>query len=131
MIVLGAFLVLTLAPLGRRLDGVTAAATNGARWTAWFGATLGVAALGIIGAAFAVTYETGEMLLFFGLVHWARFGAVAGAAAGVFGVLTIVLSMRARSSKSLPLGTMLALLVTGLATVSLSVFLFVWDLGPF
>ena len=45
---------------------------------AWLAATLSVVSLGILGAAFAATAEAGELLVVFGLVPWAKFGAWAG-----------------------------------------------------
>ena len=131
LLVLVAFLALTLGPLGRRMDGVSAAPTCGARWAAWFATTFGVLALGVFGAAFAVTYKMSELLLLFGLVSWARFGVAAGVAAGVFGLAAVLAAVRARMFEDLPLGTTLGLIVAGLAPISLSVFFLVWDLGPF
>jgi pimeloyl-ACP methyl ester carboxylesterase len=128
--VLVGFLVLTFAPLVRRMEQRQPAPAEGARLATWAAAALGTAALAIFGAAAGVSYKLSEMLLIFGMVGWASAGASAGALAGIAGVLALVLTVRARRSVSLPVGTLLGFLVTSLAAVSLSLFLVVWGLGP-
>lgn len=130
VLVLIGFLVLTFAPLVRRFDKRKAAPTQGARVATWAAALLGTAALAILGAAAAVSFELSELLLIFGMVPWAAFGAWSGVLAGVFGIAAIALSVRARRQSSLPLGSLIGFLITGLAAVSLSAFLVTWGLGP-
>ena len=130
IVALVAFLVLTLSPLGRRIDGAEAAQTFGARWMAWLAATLAVVSVTVFAAAFYVTFEQSQMLLLFGLVSWARIGAVAGVLGGVAGLLTIALTLRARARARLPIGTLLGFILTGVASTALSAFLLLWDLGP-
>lgn len=129
--VLIAFLNLTFAPIGRRIDARQAAGTSGARFYAWLAATLSVVALCIFGAAFAATAEAAEMLLIFGLPPWASFGAWSGFFAGFLGLFTLIKTLRAHLDIRLPFGTMLGLSLTGIAAMALSLFLFVWGLGPF
>ncbi len=124
------FLVLTFAPLVRRMEKRQPAPAEGARLATWAAATLGTAALAIFGAAAGVSYKLSEMLLIFGMVGWAAVGASAGALAGLAGLLALALTLRARRRVALPAGTLLGFLVTGVAAVSLSLFLVVWDLGP-
>jgi hypothetical protein len=124
------FLVLTFAPLVRRMDKRQPAPAEGARLATWAAATFGTAALAIFGAAAGVSYKLSEMLLIFGMVGWASVGASAGALAGLSGLLALALTVRARQRVALPVGTLLGFLVTSLAAVSLSLFLVVWDLGP-
>ena len=124
------FLVLTFAPLVRRMEKRQPAPAEGARLATWAAATLGTAALAIFGAAAGVSYKLSEMLLIFGMVGWAAVGASAGALAGLVGLLALVLTLKARRGAALPVGTLLGFLVTGLAAMSLSLFLVVWDLGP-
>jgi len=131
LITLIAFLHLTIAPFGRKIDGRQAVETAGARGIAWLAALFSVLAVSILGAAVAVTADTSELLLIFGLAPWAQFGALSGLFAGVLGLLTLGATIRAQREVVLPIGTLLGLLLTGGAAVSLSVFLLVWDLGPF
>jgi pimeloyl-ACP methyl ester carboxylesterase len=125
------FVVLTIAPIGRRIDKRNAAPAGWARVTTWFAAFLVVLSVAIIGSAIGVTYKSSEVLLLFGLVPWARFGAIAGLLAGLTGMTAVVLTVRAHLSHKLPIGTLLGFLLTGLAAVSLSVLLISWGLGPF
>ncbi len=130
LVVLIAFVMLTLSPLGRLIDRKKAAATHGARLVAWLTATLSVAGVAVIGAAGVATFQQYELLLLFGLVSWARYGITAAAVAGLLGLITVALVVRARIRNPLPIGTLVGLFLTGAAAASLSVFLFVWDLAP-
>jgi pimeloyl-ACP methyl ester carboxylesterase len=124
------FLVLTFAPLVRRVEKRQPAPAEGARLATWAAAAFGVAALGIFGAAAGVSYKLSEMLLIFGMVGWAALGAWAGVFAGLSGALALLLAVRARRSVALPIGTLVGFVIIGLSAVSLSVFLMVWGLGP-
>ncbi|HSM32032.1 MAG TPA: alpha/beta fold hydrolase [Woeseiaceae bacterium] len=124
------FLVLTFAPLVRRVEKREPVPADGARLATWAAAGFGTASLAIFGAAAGVSYKLSEMLLAFGMVGWAAVGAWAGVLAGVVGVAALVLTVRARKRVALPLGTLAGFAVTSLAAVSLSVFLLVWGLGP-
>ena len=124
------FLVLTFAPLVRRMDKREPAPADGARLATWSAAFLGTASLAIFGAAAAVSFELSEILLIFGMVGWAAFGAWAAVFAGLAGITALVLTVRARRQQSLPTGTLVGFVITALAAVSLSVFLVYWGLGP-
>jgi len=124
-------LVLTVAPIGRRVDKRRAAPAAWARVTTWFAAFLVALSAGIIGSAIGVTFKSFEALLLFGLVPWARLGAIAGVLAGIAGIATLVLTVRAHRNHKLPVGTLLGFLLTGIAATSFTVFLFCWGLGPF
>ena len=124
------FLVLTFAPLVRLLDKRKPAPAERARLATWAAAALGTAALVILGAAAGISYELSEMLLLFGMVGWAAFGAWAGVLAGPVGVLALALAVRARRDVALPIGTLAGFVITNLAALSLSVFLTMWGLGP-
>jgi hypothetical protein len=126
-----AFIMLSIAPIGRRIDKRQPVNVSGARWSAWLAATFATAAVAIIGAAVAVTAEASELLPLFGLVPWAWYGAVAGLLAGLFGIAAIVITVRTRLQRSLPFGTLIGFLMTGIAAVGLSSFLLFWDLTPF
>jgi len=125
------FLVLTVAPIGRRIDKRRPAPAGWARVTTWMAAFLVVISVAIFGSAFGMTYKASEILLLFGLVPWAKHGALAGLLAGIAGIVAVVLTMRAQMSQRLPIGTLLGFLLTGLAAISMSVFLIFWGLGPF
>ncbi len=128
VIPLVAFLVLSIAPIGRRIDRRSAARAPWIRSMAWLAGLLVVVSATIIGSAIGVTFKSFEALLMFGLVPWARFGAIAGFLAGIAGVLTVVQVIRCRARYELPIGTFLGLLTTGLAAVSFAAFLIYWDL---
>jgi pimeloyl-ACP methyl ester carboxylesterase len=125
------FLVLTIAPIGRRIDNRFPAPAGWARVTTWLAAFLVVLSAAILGSAIAVTHKSSEILLLFGLVPWAKYGALAGLLAGIAGVGAVVLTVRAHMRHKLPIGTLLGFLLTGLAAISMSVFLIFWGLGPF
>ena len=126
-----AFFYLSVAAIGRRIDKRQPVDVAYARWSAWLAATFATSAIAIIGAATAVTADASEIFLFFGLVPWAWYGALAGLFAGLFGIAVIVLIIRTRLQKTLPIGTLVGFLMTGLAAVGLSTFLLYWDLTPF
>ncbi|MDX1515616.1 MAG: alpha/beta fold hydrolase [Woeseiaceae bacterium] len=125
-----ALVVLSFAPLIRRLEKRSAIPAGGARLAAWSAALLAVVALTVLGIAFAVTFEISEIAPMFGLVPWAWFGAVAGALSGVAGAVTLALTIRSHRTQPLPAGTLAGFAITALAAVSLAVLLFVWGLGP-
>ncbi|MDJ0656676.1 MAG: alpha/beta fold hydrolase [Xanthomonadales bacterium] len=131
LILLLGFVILTLAPIGRLIDGRRATPTGGARGMAWLSTLLGLGALGVLGTAAAVTGKKSELLLVFGMIPWASYGAWLGVAAGLAGLVTLVMTLRARRGESLQIGTLLGLLLTGLSAVALSAFLLVFGLGPF
>ena len=106
------FLVLTFAPLVRRIEKRQAASAERARIATWAAAALGAASLAIFAAAAGVSYELSEMLLIFGMVGWASFGAWAGVFAGLAGVVALVLSVLARRNVNLPLGTLAGFVIT-------------------
>ena len=126
-----AFIVLSIAPVGRFIDKRKPVNVQGARTAAWLAAAFATAASATIGAAIAVTAESSEFLALFGLVPWAWYGAVAGLLGGLFGIVAVALVIRVRLGRPIPIGTLLGFLLTGLATLSLSSFLLYWDLGPF
>jgi hypothetical protein len=124
-------LVLTFAPLFRRLDRRIAVHASWARLSAWLAALLVVASVVILGSAIMVTAKSFELVLLLGLVPWARVGAMAGLLAGVAGLTTIVETVRAQRRCRLPVATVLGFLLTGVAAVSYALFLIWFDLGPF
>jgi pimeloyl-ACP methyl ester carboxylesterase len=131
LIPLIAFFVLTIAPIGRRIDKRKPAKASWARLSAWLASFFSVLSLGIFGGAIAVTYKASEGLLLFGLASWAGFGAFAGLLAGLAGIGAIVLTIRAQIKHKLPIGTLLGFLFTAVCSTSLSAFLIYWDMGLF
>jgi len=131
LISLIAFFVLSIAPIGRRIDKRKPAEARWARFSAWLAAVLSTAAVGVLGAAFGVTFRNFEVLPLFGLVPWARFGAISGFVAGLAGLAAIGFTIATQLKKRLPIGTLLGFLITGLAAASLSIFFQYWDIRPF
>ncbi len=128
--VLIGFLVLSFAPLVRRLEKRKPVAAGGARLATWGAAFSGALALAIFGAAAGVSYSISEVLLVFGMVGWAAFGAWLGMLAGLVGVAALVLTVKVRLERGLPPGTLTGFVFTSLAAIALSLFLGVWGLGP-
>jgi hypothetical protein len=124
-----AFLVLSFRPLLRRFDGRPAEqpATGAVRLIAWLAATASVASIAIFAAAITLTTKASELLPLLGFVPWARWGAWLGLVAGVLGLLTVVVAVR---SQHVPRSRRLGFALTGLAALSLALFLYCWDLGP-
>jgi pimeloyl-ACP methyl ester carboxylesterase len=128
--VLFGFLVLTFAPLVRRIEKRKPAPAGRARVVTWAAAFFGVAALSIIGAAMGVSAELSELILLLGMVGWGALGAWSGILAGLFGIAAVVLTIGARRQHALPLGTVAGFLLTGLGAISLSAFMLFWGLTP-
>lgn len=85
----------------------------------------------VIGVAFAVTAKVSELLLIFGLVTWARYGAYLGLFATAVGIVTLFNTVSARRRFKLPISSSLGFILTGLAAVGLGAFMLVWGLNPF
>ena len=131
LVALLAFLHLTIAPVGRLIDGRRAAPAGGARAMAWFAATVAVASIGILAAAAAVTAKASEMLVAFGLVPWARWGGYLAVVAVLVGLWSLWITVGARRAKPYPFTSLLGFLLTGIAAVGLGSFILLWGLGPF
>lgn len=115
-----AFLVYTAAPVARLINSDRGDPTGGARLMAWLTAALGAGSLIGLGYAGYATFEASELLVFTGFLGWARWAVLAGYAAGLTGLLALGLTVRARASSHLPIGSLLGLLATGLAGLSLA-----------
>lgn len=124
------FIVLTFAPLVRRLEKRKPVPAGGARLATWGAAFSGTLALAILGAAAGASYALSELLPLFGFVGWGVYGAWFGMLAGLLGLVAVVLTIRARMADGLPFGTLTGFLLTAIAAVGLSTFLIVWGLGP-
>jgi pimeloyl-ACP methyl ester carboxylesterase len=131
LIVLVAFLHLTFLPLGRILGRTRAAEAGHARVVSWLASLFSVASVIVFAAAFTVTAEASELLLIFGLVPWAAYGAWLGLLGGLVGLVAVVITFRTLARRGLPLGSWFGMVLTGLAAVSLSAFMLTWGLGPF
>jgi hypothetical protein len=126
-----AFLMLTLAPIGRWMNRSMTTRVGSARTWAWLTSALAVASIATLGAAVAATVQTSELAALFGLVPWARYGAWLGMAAGVVGLLTVIAAFRGRARGRMPTGSMLGFALTGLAAVGLAAFMYCYGLAPF
>jgi hypothetical protein len=92
---------------------------------------IGAAAIGGLGYAAYATGEASELVLLVGLLPIARWFVLAGLGAGFFGVIVLVLTVRARRREPLPLGVLSGLLLTGAAAAALAAFLGYWGFVVF
>jgi hypothetical protein len=116
--------------LARTIDGRLTEATGGARFAGWLTGLAGSAFIGGMGFAAYQTTEYTEALVLLGLVPWAGLLAWTAPVAGVLGLLVLFLTIRARAAHTLPIATLIGLLLTGAAGIALAAFAFVWDLWP-
>ena len=131
LVLLVAFLLLSLQPVGRILGGAPLASAGNARVATWAASLLSTASVVVFAAAFAATAEASELLLIFGLVPWAVYAAWLGLLGGLVGLLALAITFRTLFRQGLPPGTWFGFVLTGLAAVSLSAFMLSWGLGPF
>lgn len=131
LVLIIAFIELSLGPISRRLNDRRSARVGASRMLAWLTAASAVAGLAVLGAGVAATSETSELALLFGLVPWARYGAWLGLAAGLVGLAAIIATLRSRRRYRAPFGTVLGYLLTGAAAIGLSTFMLAWGLAPF
>jgi len=124
-----AFLIYSFAPIARLINRRGGEPTGGARLAAWATTILGVASLGGLGFAAYATTQASELLIFAGLLGWARWAVVAGYAAGLVGLATLGLAVRARMSGYLPIGALLGLVITGAAGIMLAAGLAITGFG--
>ncbi|MEO1252418.1 MAG: alpha/beta fold hydrolase [Pseudomonadota bacterium] len=115
-----AFLTYLAAPIARLINGERGAPTGGARLIALATAALGVASIAGLGYAAYATFEASELLIFTGLLGWARWAVIAGYAAGLAGLITLFLTVRTRLAGYLPIGTLIGLTLTGLSGAALA-----------
>lgn len=115
-----AFLMISLSPIARLINGQVGEPSRGARISAWFTALIGTSSIVIFAAAVSATFEASELLFLVGLLGWAKYGVYAGYLAGLFGFLTLFLTIRARRSAPLLIGTLIGLLLTGIGGIALS-----------
>lgn len=125
-----ALIVYALAPIARLINRGEAMPTLGARPLAFAAALLGALSAGGLGYAGYATYEANEILLLVGLLGWARWFVIAGLAAGLLGLGVLYLTVRARRQKTLPVGTLAGLALTGGSAVAYAAFLLVNGFGP-
>jgi len=124
-------IIYNLAPVARLINGNHPLPTGGARVAAWATSLLGVASIVGLGYAGYVTSEASQFLIALGLVGWAKWFALAGLAAGLFGVGLLWLTVQARLREALPIGVLSGLLLTALGGVGLASFLIYWGVLPF
>ncbi len=115
-----AFIMISISPIARLINGQVGEPSRGARISAWLTALMGIASIVIIAAAVSATFEASELLFLAGLLGWAKYGVYAGYLAGLFGFLTLFLTIRARRSAPLLIGTLIGLLLTSIGGIALS-----------
>jgi pimeloyl-ACP methyl ester carboxylesterase len=128
--VLVAFIVLTWAPIGRWFDKQLVFGSRKARVFGWLAATVSVAAIGLMGVAIAQTAKASELLVLFGFVPMAHYGAWLGVLAGVLGLISIFTTISSGRGDGLGFTTYLGLLLTGLGALGISSFMLYWGLLP-
>jgi len=129
-IVLVAFIVLTLAPISRWFDELLVFGSRKARVYAWLAAAVSVAAITVMGVAIAQTARSSELLVLFGFVPLAHYGAWLGVLAGVLGLVSLLSTISNGRGGGLGINTYLGLLLTGLGAVGISTFMLYWGLLP-
>lgn len=120
-------LVLVIAWLARRLDRRERLPGSLTRVFAGLSALTAVAYATGLGTAAGMAFKLTPALLLFGLPEWARWLAWLGPVSGVLGLVTLVLA----SVSSLPRASRIGFVLIGLASVSLALFGWFWDLWPF
>lgn len=131
IITLLAFLVLSTSLLLRWADERPAIPAGASRFWTWSAAAASIAAVATLGAAIGLTANSFQGLALFGFVPWAVYGAWAGMAAGLLGIVAIWSTVRARRVYSLPGSRVVGFVLTGIAAIALCLFLIFWDLAPF
>ena len=131
LVLIGGFVIYTIAPVARLVNGAPGGATGGARLVAWVTALLGTVCVGGLGYAAYASYEANEFLLMVGLLDWGRWFALAGLAAGITGLVALWLTAAARVRAPMPVGVLIGLILTGGAGLGLASWLAVWGLLPF
>ncbi|MEX0645068.1 MAG: alpha/beta hydrolase, partial [Parvularculaceae bacterium] len=129
ILVLGA-LIYTLAPMARLINRSETMTTGGARPLAWLTALFGAASALGLGVASALTFKASALLFIVGLLPIARWFVIAGLAAGVLGVLLLLMTFRARRNERLPVGVLVGLVLTGAAAIALALFYVCWGFSP-
>jgi pimeloyl-ACP methyl ester carboxylesterase len=124
------FVIYALSPVARLINRSEAMPTLGARPLAFLTALLGAVSVGGLGYAAYATFEANELLLLGGLLGFARWFAIAGVLSGIAGLGVLVLTVKARAQKALPIGTLTGLLATGASGAALAAFLLVNGFGP-
>lgn len=125
------FIVLSIGPIGRWFDGRESTQTFGARRAAWLTSVAAVLTLVVFAVAASQTVKSSEFLMLFGMVPLGKWGALLGNVTGLLGILTVWLTVRSRLRLPMSAASLVGFLMTGLAAVSLSLFMIVWDLSIF
>ena len=107
------------------VNGDDVMSTAGARPLAFVATGLGAASAGGLSYAAYATYDANELLLLGGLLGWARWFAIAGAVAGLAGFGVLALALRARMRRTLPIGVLAGLVISGVSAAALAA----WDSG--
>lgn len=109
-------------PVARRIDRRAVIPAGGARRAAAAGALLGLIGAGLIGWAIYTTVSEHVLLAPLGLAGPAQLGSWLILAGAVVGLVAIALLVRAAARQRPPVGTMLGVVMTGLAGAALAGF---------
>jgi pimeloyl-ACP methyl ester carboxylesterase len=124
-----AALFLPLAWLGRRINHHQLEPGGGSRLLVFLASGTAVVWLSGLGAAAYVTSEITEAMLLFGLVPWAGWIAWLGPLSLILGLIALFQVWRRRAW--IPFGSMIGLMLSAVAVISLSLAGQVWSLWPF
>jgi len=133
ILIIGSILY-TIAPVARVINGASNNATkstSGARPLAWLTAITGTVALAGIGIGAYMTSEANQALFLVGMLGWTRWFTLLGLGTGLLGVGLLFLTLKGRKAEILPIGTLLGLILTSLASIGLASFLLIWGFSPF
>ncbi|XBQ17087.1 MAG: alpha/beta fold hydrolase [Oceanicaulis sp.] len=102
-----------------------------ARWLGWLAAIAGLGFAALTGYGLWATSEVSMIAVIGGLHPDAAAAPWLALAVGVLGLLTLIsLVMRRASGGSIRIGSLIGLVLIGVAAVALAAFAFVYDLGP-
>ncbi len=130
-----AVLIFPLGFFGRVVDGTPVAElraeTSGARFVAFLAALAGAAGLGLMGYGAYVNGDAAPASILAGFAPPAGSGAWLLLACGLLGVISLVMLLPgAFKEPKVRIGTLLGVVLTALAAISLTVFAVMWDLAP-
>ncbi len=121
-----AALIYTVAPVARLINqpdlGREAVPTRMARPLAWLTAVAGAASAVGLAVMIGLTFDANEALLLFGILPLGEHFLWPGLAAGVLGFVLLIVTYFSRRRTALPIGTLLGLILTGLAAIALALF---------
>lgn len=129
------FLLIPAGGLARLIDRHPAhdlkADLAAARWLGWLASVAGIGFAGLAGYGMWASSEVSMIAAIAGLHPHAALAPWLALAAGILGVLTLLTLIKRRVSDGpVRIGSLIGLVLIGVAAIALSAFAFVYDLGP-